>query len=131
LNRIDEVVFFNSLHRKDLFRIIDLEMSKVEARLVSKKLVLHLSDAARNFIVDKGFNPEYGARPLRRTIEKLVEDPLAEEMLRGQLADNSLIEISHVEKEDALVFKAIPVSEAPEEEEETASAGSGTEDDSE
>ena len=64
-------------------------------------------------------------------IEKLVEDPLAEEMLRGELADNSLIEISHEEKEDALTFKAIPVSETLEEEEKTASAGSGTEDDSE
>ena len=128
LNRIDEIVFFNALQRNDLLRIIDLEMAKVEERLVAKKLVLHLSDAARDFIIDTGYNPEYGARPLRRTIEKHIEDPLAEEMLRGKLPENSLVEVSHNKGDDKLSFNAIPAPEPAGEKEEPASAGSGSED---
>jgi ATP-dependent Clp protease ATP-binding subunit ClpC len=128
LNRIDEIVFFNALQRNDLLRIIDLEMAKVEERLVAKKLVLHLSDAARDFIIDTGYNPEYGARPLRRTIEKHIEDPLAEEMLRGKLPENSLVEVSHNKGDDNLSFNAIPAPEPAGEKEEPASAGSGSED---
>ncbi len=108
LNRVDELVFFNTLGRKDLYKIIDLEMHKVEERLVSKKLVLHLSDKARDYLIDVGYNPEYGARPLRRTIEKHVEDPLAEEMLAGSLPENSLVEIEYKEGEEKLLFTAIP-----------------------
>jgi len=121
-------VFFNALQRNDLLRIIDLEMAKVEERLVAKKLVLHLSDAARDFIIDTGYNPEYGARPLRRTIEKHIEDPLAEEMLRGKLPENSLVEVSHNKGDDKLSFNAIPAPEPAGEKEEPASAGSGSED---
>ena len=128
LNRIDEIVFFNALQRNDLLRIIDLEMAKVEERLVAKKLVLHLSDAARDFIIDTGYNPEYGARPLRRTIEKHIEDPLAEEMLRGKLPENSLVEVSHNKGDDKLSFNAIPAPDPAGEKEEPASAGSGSED---
>jgi ATP-dependent Clp protease ATP-binding subunit ClpC len=123
LNRVDELVFFNQLNRKDLFRIIDLELQKVEERLRSKKLVLHLSDAARDFLIEEGYNPEYGARPLRRTIEKHVEDPLAEEMLRGNLPENSLIELDHKKDAEELSFNAIP---APEPAEPPSKAVSGT-----
>jgi ATP-dependent Clp protease ATP-binding subunit ClpC len=108
LNRVDELVFFNTLSPKDLFRIIDLELHKVEERLASKKLILHLSDSARDYLINVGYNPEYGARPLRRTIEKHVEDPMAEEMLRGNLPENSLIEIDFKEGEESLNFSAIP-----------------------
>jgi ATP-dependent Clp protease ATP-binding subunit ClpC len=113
LNRVDEIVSFNPLTRNDLFRIIDLEMNKVEERVRKKKLVLHLSDKARDYLIDMGYNPEYGARPLRRTIEKHVEDPLAEEMLKGLLPENSLIELDHIEGEDALRFEAIPAPNPP------------------
>lgn len=113
LNRVDEIVSFNPLTRNDLFRIIDLELNKVEERLRARKLVLHLSDKARDYLIDLGYNPEYGARPLRRTIEKHVEDPLAEEMLKGLLPENSLIEIDHVKGEEALRFEAIPAPTPP------------------
>ncbi len=128
LNRVDEIVSFNPLTRNDLFRIIDLEMNKVEARLRAKKLVLHLSDKARDFLIDMGYNPEYGARPLRRTIEKHVEDPLAEEMLKGLLPENSLIEIDYKEGEEALRFEAIPAPTPPESPTpEPAASGNGEE----
>lgn len=127
LNRIDEIVSFNPLGRKDLYRIIDLELHKVEERLRAKKLVLHLSDRARDFLIDQGYHPEYGARPLRRTIEKHVEDPLAEEMLKGALPENSLIEIDHKDGEEALCFEAIPAPQPPAEQPEPAASGNGEE----
>jgi len=77
-----------------------------------KKLVLHLSDAARDFLLSQGYRPEYGARPLRRTIERFVEDPLAEEMLKGALPANSLVEVDRVEGEDRLSFVPIPAEPA-------------------
>ena len=115
LNRLDEIVSFNSLERDDLFRIIDIEMVKVEERMASKKLVLHLSDKARDFLIEKGFNPQYGARPLRRCIERHIEDPLAEEMLRGLLPENSLVEMDLDKDGDKLSFHAIPSKPAEEE----------------
>lgn len=115
LNRLDEIVSFNSLERDDLFRIIDIEMVKVEERMASKKLVLHLSDKARDFLIDKGFNPQYGARPLRRCIERHIEDPLAEEMLRGLLPENSLVEMDLDKDGEKLSFHAIPSKPAEEE----------------
>ena len=106
LNRMDEIINFNPLERSDLFRIIDIEMAKVEERIRSRGLVLHLSDKARDFLIDNGFNPQYGARPLRRAIERFVEDPMAEEMLRGHLPNNSLIELDYEAGAEKLSFKA-------------------------
>ena len=112
LNRLDEIVYFNPLQREDLFGIVDLELQKVEDRMKRKKLVLHLSDAARDFLLEKGYKPEYGARPLRRTIERFIEDPLAEEMLKGALPANSLVEVDRVQGEERLSFVPIPAEPA-------------------
>ncbi|TAH34518.1 MAG: ATP-dependent Clp protease ATP-binding subunit [Planctomycetota bacterium] len=119
LNRLDEVVLFNPLRREDLMTIVDLELRHVEKRLRDRKVVLHLSDAASDFILKKGYNPEYGARPLRRTIEKLIEDPLADHLLRGDLPENALVEIDHQQGSEDLSFHAIAVPD----ERTTASAG--------
>jgi len=113
LNRLDDIVIFNPLRREDLYSIIDLEMSKVESRLKDRNLVLHLSDSARDYIINRGYNPEYGARPLRRTIERLIEDPMADELLRGNLPTNSLIGINHVEGSEELVFTPEPSTDPP------------------
>jgi len=124
LNRLDEIVTFNPLEREDLYRIINIELVKVEERMAAKKLVLHLSDKARDFLIDKGFNPQYGARPLRRCIERHIEDPLAEELLRGKLPENSLVEMDLDKGGEKLCFHAIP-SEPAEEEPEPATDSSG------
>jgi ATP-dependent Clp protease ATP-binding subunit ClpC len=107
LNRLDEIISFNALGKSDLYRIIDLELAKVERRIASKQLVLHLSDKARDFLIDKGNHPESGARPLRRTIERYVEDALAEELLKGNLPPGSLVEMTWEEGEKTLGFSAI------------------------
>ncbi|MCP4093013.1 MAG: ATP-dependent Clp protease ATP-binding subunit [Planctomycetes bacterium] len=108
LNRLDEIVTFNPLVKEDLVRIINIELAKVEERMRLKKLVLHLSDKARNFLIEKGYHPQYGARPLRRTIERFIEDPLAEELLRGNLPENSLVEMDLDKEGEKLSFHAIP-----------------------
>jgi ATP-dependent Clp protease ATP-binding subunit ClpC len=83
LNRLDDVIVFHSLNKENLKQIVDIELSKVRNRLADRGLELVLTDEAKEFIIAKGFNPDYGARPLRRAIENLIEDPLSEEILRG------------------------------------------------
>ena len=84
LNRLDDVIVFHSLNRDNLRQIIDIELSKVRARLRDRGLELVLTSEAEEFLIDRGFNPEYGARPLRRSIENLIEDPLSEDILSGR-----------------------------------------------
>ncbi len=83
VNRVDEMVVFHRLTREELFSIVDLEVGKVAGRLNERGLGLEFDDEVRNFLIDKGFEPEYGARPLRRAVERYLEDPLAEELLKG------------------------------------------------
>ena len=90
INRLDEVIVFRQLNREDVLRILDLESSKVIARLATKGIDLHISDEAREFLIEKGYDPQYGARPLRRAIERHLEDPLAEEILRGNITADGI-----------------------------------------
>src|SRR5207244_9284977 len=91
--RLDDIIVFRSLVRDDLKKIVDIELSKVRKRLKDKHFGLELSDEAKDFIIDKGTSLEFGARPLRRAIENLLEDPLAEDLLRGTFvgADTILV----------------------------------------
>ena len=81
LNRLNDTVIFRPLNKEALLQVIDLELKKMQARLVRREVYITLDEAARNFLVEKGFQPEMGARPLRRTIEQYLEDPLAETVL--------------------------------------------------
>lgn len=81
LNRLNDVVIFHPLNRGNLLYVIDLEINKVQKRLQKREIYIHIDDAAKGFLVDKGFQPEMGARPLRRIIEQYLEDPLAEKLL--------------------------------------------------
>lgn len=81
LNRLNDTVIFHPLNKEALLQVIDLELKKMQARLVRREVYITLDEAARNFLVEKGFQPEMGARPLRRTIEQYLEDPLAEKLL--------------------------------------------------
>ncbi len=114
LNRLDEIIVFQSLDRDDLREIIDIELSHVADRMRAQGLELQLADAARDFLIEKGYNPEYGARPLRRAIEQQLEDPLAEELLRGGLTGKAIMRIDAAE--DRLIFDAQKIEE-PEEDE--------------
>lgn len=90
LNRLDDIIVFRSLTKPDLVEILDLEVQKVTDRLKNRSIVLELDAKAKDFLVEKGFDPVYGARPMRRAVERFLEDPLAEEILRGKLHDGTV-----------------------------------------
>ncbi len=91
VNRVDDVVVFRQLEREDLLKIIDLELEKIRQRLRDRGTELLISDAVRDFLVDKGYKPEYGARHLRRVAERYIEDPLAQEILQSKYPDGAAI----------------------------------------
>jgi len=103
LNRLDDVIVFRSLTKPDLIQILDLEIGKVLARLKQKHIVLQFDEAAKEFLVQKGYDPQYGARPMRRAVERYLEDPLAEDILRGTVHEGEPVRVS-VEGEK-LVFR--------------------------
>ncbi|MCX6140717.1 MAG: ATP-dependent Clp protease ATP-binding subunit [Candidatus Kapabacteria bacterium] len=104
LNRIDEYVIFRSLKKEHMVKIIDLQLKRLLTRLESRGISVELAKSAKEFIADKGFDEKYGARPLRRTIQRLVEDPIAEEILRGHFPDGSLVKGKLDKKLGQLVF---------------------------
>ena len=102
LNRLDDVIVFRSFTRPDLIQILDLEVNKVLERLRHKNLKLELDAKAKDFLVEKGYDPQYGARPMRRSVERFLEDPLAEEILKGNLHEGEPILVTV--GNDKLVF---------------------------
>ena len=108
LNRVDDTIVFRALTREDLQTIVDYELAKVFKRLTEHGLKLELSTAAKEFLIDKGYSPEFGARPLRRAIEHYIEDPLSEAMLRGEFKGKNLIKIA-VQDEDHLKLDGLKV----------------------
>ncbi len=94
LNRIEDVIVFRQLNRADVEKILDVEVAKVRKRLAAKNIEIHLGDSAREFLIQKGYDPALGARPLRRAIERYLEDSLAEEILRGNIHESETIEVT-------------------------------------
>src|SRR6266566_1212292 len=94
LNRLDEIIVFHALGRPDLMRIVDLEVAKVKARIKMKEIDIVLDTAAHEFVIEKGYDPNYGARPMRRAVERYLEDPLAEELLRGHIKAGDRVEVT-------------------------------------
>ncbi|MDD2601034.1 MAG: AAA family ATPase, partial [Kiritimatiellae bacterium] len=103
LNRFDDLIVFKQLSKEDLIKILDIELSKVRERLAVKSIALELSPSAVDFLITKGYDTALGARPLRRTIERFVEDCMAEELLRGVLT-KGVIDVSVAESGDRLIF---------------------------
>ncbi len=94
INRVNDIIVFHHLTTTDLKEVVDLELSKVRKRLAEKGLTIELSDEAKEFLIKKGSNTDYGARPLRRAIESFIEDPLAEELLKGEFNGKDTIRVS-------------------------------------
>ncbi len=105
INRLDEFIVFNYLNREDMNQIIDIEISGLKKRLAEQYIDLELADDARNFLIDKGYNPDFGARPLRRTISRELEDPIAEEILRGAFKGGTKLIITM--KDDHIYFDSV------------------------
>src|SRR5687767_9461193 len=109
LNRLDDIIVFRSLTKTDLIEILDLEAEKVTQRLKGKNLVLNLDAKAKDFLVEKGYDPTYGARPMRRSVERFLEDPLAEEILKGNLHEGEPVQVT-VDNGKLLFTQASPAA---------------------
>jgi ATP-dependent Clp protease ATP-binding subunit ClpC len=109
MNRIDEVIVFHALAKAHMGEIVELMLKRLQLQLDEKRITLILSDDAKEFIIDKGYDPQFGARPLRRAIQRYVEDLLAEEMLQGNVSEGSTVRVKAAGEE--LMVEEVVVSE--------------------
>ena len=121
LNRVDDTIVFKTLTREDLQTIVDYELAKVFKRLIEHGLELQLNEQAKEFLIDKGYNPEFGARPLRRAIEHYIEDPLSEALLQGKFKGKNLIKID-VQDEEHLKLEGSELKQPSKKDEPVAQA---------
>jgi ATP-dependent Clp protease ATP-binding subunit ClpB len=98
LNRVDEIILFHRLQKRDMTKIVDIQMSRLAKLLEDRKIAIALEPSARDWLADKGWDPAYGARPLKRVIQKSVQDPLAELILSGRVKDGDRVVISSGKK---------------------------------
>jgi len=115
LNRVDDIVVFHSLSRDDLARIADIQLKQLRGLLSERKLTLILTDASRSFLADRGYDPVFGARPLKRAIQRYLQDPLALALLEGEFGEGDTVEVDV--GSDELIFRRIAATP------ETAEAG--------
>ncbi|MEM9916137.1 MAG: ATP-dependent Clp protease ATP-binding subunit, partial [Planctomycetota bacterium] len=129
INRLDEIVVFRPLNKEDLHTVVDYELDKVFKRLTERGMELDLDKAAKDFLIDKGYNPDFGARPLRRAISKYVEDPLAEGILKDDFQDGQLIKVTREDDKDYLKFTGEdkPQTDETPQEDDVSDEGNGSE----
>jgi len=94
LNRIDEIILFHRLKKTEMTRIVDIQMTRLQTLLDDRKITITLDPAAREWLAEKGWDPAYGARPLKRVIQKSVQDPLAEMILAGTVKDGEKVTVA-------------------------------------
>ncbi|MEP7088993.1 MAG: ATP-dependent chaperone ClpB, partial [Nocardioidaceae bacterium] len=104
LNRLDEIVLFDALSREELTHIVDLQIAELGRRLASRRIDLSVSEAAHRWLSETGYDPAYGARPLRRLVQTAIGDPLARMLLGGEVLDGSGVGVDVVPTGDALVL---------------------------
>ena len=110
LNRLDEIILFHRLKREEMGAIVDIQMDRLRKLLVDRKITIELDDAARTWLANRGYDPAYGARPLKRVIQKNVQDPLAEQILAGGVKDGDSVRVSV--RDGALTINDWPVKAA-------------------
>ncbi|MFO1121807.1 MAG: ATP-dependent chaperone ClpB [Hyphomicrobiales bacterium] len=111
LNRLDEIILFHRLKREHMGAIVDIQLGRLRKLLADRKITIEVTDAARNWLADKGYDPAYGARPLKRVIQKNVQDPLAEELLAGRIKDGETVKLDAVA--GTLTFNGLAVGGKP------------------
>jgi ATP-dependent Clp protease ATP-binding subunit ClpC len=117
LNRVDDVVMFNSLSKEDIFKIIDIELKSLFGRVHNLGYEVKLTDTAKEFIADKGFDNNFGARPLKRSIQKYLEDPIAEEILKGDINEGDTLQIDYNKETDEITVLNKSISKKKKKEE--------------
>jgi ATP-dependent Clp protease ATP-binding subunit ClpC len=93
INRLDDIIVFHQLTKADLMQIVELEVAKVLRRVKAKEVHIELEQSAKEFLIEKGYDPQYGARPMRRAVERYLEDPFAEELLRGNVKGGDVVHV--------------------------------------
>ncbi len=107
LNRIDETIVFHPLSKQQLTRIVDVQLEHLRSRLAARGLTLHLSEDVKTLLAEEGYDPTYGARPLKRVIQQRIENPLAQRILKGDYAEGDTVDIStDAAKHDFIFGKA-------------------------
>ncbi|MGZ4745395.1 MAG: ATP-dependent chaperone ClpB, partial [Oryzihumus sp.] len=106
LNRLDEIVLFDALGKDELTHIVDLQLGLLEQRLAVRRITVEVSDAARSWLADTGFDPAYGARPLRRLIQTAIGDPLARLLIAGEVVDGGTVRVDRDPDGDGLSLSA-------------------------
>jgi ATP-dependent Clp protease ATP-binding subunit ClpC len=122
INRLDDVIVFEPLTKEDLYSIVDIELNKIVLRLKAKGLSMVLDQSAKDFLIDKGYNADFGARPLRRALGTYIEDPLAESLLSGDYDAGDHLEVTHKEDDEHLFFTQSNPKETQESEPEPTGA---------
>jgi ATP-dependent Clp protease ATP-binding subunit ClpB len=110
LNRLDEIIIFHSLSKEHIIRIVDIQLRHLEALLKRRDIMLELTQSARQYLADKGYDPVFGARPLKRTIQRELQDPLAMAILEGQVRDGDHVVVEY--SDDELIFSTVHMQEA-------------------
>jgi ATP-dependent Clp protease ATP-binding subunit ClpA len=111
LNRVDEIIIFHNLTEEHMLEIVDLQMHEVSERLAEQGVAISLSAAAREWLADKGYDPQFGARPLRRALQRYIENPLSIQLLSGELsAGNVIADVV----ENAIAFRSVEGTREPE-----------------
>ncbi|MEQ9096297.1 MAG: ATP-dependent Clp protease ATP-binding subunit [Phycisphaerales bacterium] len=116
INRLDDTIVFRPLTRDDLVQIIEYEVKKVADRLRIQNITMELDQPAKDFLIDKGYNPDFGARPLRRAIGQYIEDPLSEMLLSGEIQGRTLIKVTRKGEDENLFFNTESLPEPPKDE---------------
>src|SRR4051794_13104870 len=111
INRLDDIIVFHQLTKVDLMKIVDLEVEKVLNRVKAKEVHIELDKTAKEFLIEKGYDPQYGARPMRRAVERYLEDPFAEELLRGNVKPHDVVHVAAAEGK--LAFRVAEPQAAP------------------
>jgi ATP-dependent Clp protease ATP-binding subunit ClpB len=104
LNRVDEIIVFHALTEDELLTIVDLQLARLRKRLAERRITLHLSDEAKRHIVKVGYDPHYGARPLKRTIQKELETPLGRKILAGEIEEGDAVDVGFDDVRGELTF---------------------------
>jgi ATP-dependent Clp protease ATP-binding subunit ClpB len=111
INRIDEIVIFNPLGKEQLERIVGLLLKSVEKLLAERQITLQLTPAAQELLLREGYDPAYGARPLRRTIQRMIQDPLALQILEGTVLPGDRVRVDREPKKDTMRFECAPAKQ--------------------
>jgi ATP-dependent Clp protease ATP-binding subunit ClpB len=112
LNRVDDIIMFRPLSHDDIAQIVDLQIKRVEKLLADRKLTIEVTPAAKQLLVAEGYDPVYGARPLKRAIQRLLQNPLAIAVLDGQFEEGDRVRIDRSKDGNALMFERVPAAGA-------------------